>query len=260
MRTWGRYTGTLVKSEASDSQIERLATSLENAEEEYKQLFRKSRIVGRIERIRELDNGKLTDLCNEIVLIWERSRRAHIERTGEDNVTVAKMKAAMDWPSAALAVRDALSSPVDAPTSAGQRRWIRSVVRRALEILSDNGYEITAATAQALLWYPERSLYEYLIEGKVKNSKNLAYDEALVEIARSEGHDEQEIEEACLRALEHGRGRRVRNNGGARQGDTGPVPGVRDETGEHRGRKEAEDHSTHDHGGREGEVTTASPF
>ncbi|WP_315922446.1 hypothetical protein [Mesorhizobium sp. SP-1A] len=72
--------------------------------------------------------------------------------------------------------------------------------------MRENGYEITAADLQAILWYPEKEIYGKLT-GRPVERFNMSYDEAILRIAQSEGIKDEYIA-AALRSLgEDGIGR-----------------------------------------------------
>jgi hypothetical protein len=102
------------------------------------------------------------------------------------------MKAKLVWPGAVESLVKSLGAPVDAPSSAGLRKWIRTVCGRALEILKDSGYDMTAADLQALLWYPEKEIYGRL-SGRPFERLNASYDEAMIRIAQKEGFANDDI-------------------------------------------------------------------
>ncbi|WP_069052323.1 hypothetical protein [Bosea sp. RAC05] len=189
-RTFGRYTGRLMKASVSDVQKERLSRSLDAnpmaavmAEEGF-------RIAG--SDIPDLVDEDLLNLCRDLANCWERNRRA-LARAGYDNPSLSKLKSELDWPGAAESIVKSLGSSVDAPGSGGERRWIRSVVTRALEILHGNGLDLDATTLQAVLWYEEKAAWDHLAGRKV-GELNVSYDEAMADMAKREGADHDRIQ------------------------------------------------------------------
>ena len=197
-RTWGRYTATLIKGEVTEKQVQRLANSLRDLPEAFMLKMREDGIEIEPDGVPQLDQMELLDLGRALTRFWERMRKA-MAREGETNEQLSLYKARLDWPGAAEAVVQGLAESVDAPTSGGMRRWIRSVVDRSLHILESNGIEMNAADLQATLWYPEKDLYQVLL-GRNTSVRNDSYDDALYATARREGHDHAAIE-AALRSL-----------------------------------------------------------
>lgn len=197
-RTWGRYTGTLLKGEVTEKQVQRLADGLRGMPDAFVERMREDGIEFDVDGLVDLDPMELLDLGKGLARFWERMRKA-LAREGETNEQLSTYKAKLDWPGAAEAVVQGLADSVDAPTSGGQRRWMRSVVDRALHILESNNIKMNAADLQASLWYPEKDLYQTLL-GRNTSVRNDSYDDVLYATARREGHAHDTIE-AALRSL-----------------------------------------------------------
>jgi hypothetical protein len=208
MRTWGRYTGTLVRGQLTDAHRARLADSLAPVLDAIA-----PDLAGLGVRIRgpvaELAEDDIARLSRALRVVWERRRRDIVDAGGHDNAAVSKLKSTLGWPGAAEAILKSLADPVDAPGSGGDRRWIRSVVRRSLDILRERGYPMTAADLQATLWYPEKDLWNHLAVRKV-SERNASYDEALANTARAEGHPDDAVDAALASRIDH----RTRARGG----------------------------------------------
>jgi hypothetical protein len=82
---------------------------------------------------------------------------------------------------ASEAYHDALNGINEAPTSGGQRAWMRNVGGRARDILAEQGHDLTNADLQAILWYPEKDLYAKL-GGRPSEGLNVDYASALRKI------------------------------------------------------------------------------
>jgi hypothetical protein len=91
-----------------------------------------------------------------------------------------------DLAKASIAYRDAITGINEAPTSGGQRNWMRAVTQRAREILAEHDIHMTNADLQATLWYPEKDLYAKL-GGKPSEGLNVDYESAHRDLARSRG-------------------------------------------------------------------------
>ncbi len=222
MRTWGRVTGTLVRNACSPEQVARFAGSLRLFSDGMLDHLSERVVVPDPDDVADMDPEDLLLLADAMKTAWNRHRR-DLVKGGAGNEELAALKARLEWPNAASAVAEALSATVDAPVSAGQRRWIRRVVARSLELLHGKGYSMTAAQFQAVLWYPEKSLYAHLT-GRRENTYNTSYDEAIISIARSEGHDETRIE-AVLQSVGAYGARGPGNPGTAGPGHAGRLQG-----------------------------------
>jgi hypothetical protein len=214
MRMWGRYTGTLVRDDYSDEALSRLVKGLRRAHrsERMTALMQASGVYRDPGELWDADNADLLAYTRDLKRFWEKLRRGYVagsftetfaERKGaaapRDNAQASEMKAKLVWPGAVESLVKSLGAPVDAPSSAGLRKWIRTVCGRALEILKDSGYDMTAADLQALLWYPEKEIYGRL-SGRPFERLNASYDEAMIRIAQKEGFANDDIT-AALQSL-----------------------------------------------------------
>lgn len=193
MRTWGRYTGTLIQDSVSPSQINRLTNALIDLPDDFKLIFSKNDID--VNSIGQMERSDLSHACKTMSLIWEHYRRKLI-KNGFTNSQALSVKKEMKWPHAAESIHKSISKTVDAPKSASTRQWIRKVVNLSLKILDSHGYNLTSADLQALLWYPEKDLYDTLC-GRNLTYYNVSYDEALMRILakESQNHELEKIDE-----------------------------------------------------------------
>lgn len=210
MRMWGRYTGTLVRNDVGEDALSRLVKGLRRAHrsERMTALMQESGVYRDPGELWDADNADLLAYTRDLKRFWEKLRRGYVAGTytetfagrkgaalPKDNAQASEMKARLVWPGAVESLVKSLGAPVDAPTSAGLRKWIRTVCGRALEILKDSGYEMTAADLQALLWYPEKEIYGRL-SGRPFERLNASYDEAMIRIAQKEGFGNDDISAA----------------------------------------------------------------
>ncbi|GJD90948.1 hypothetical protein BHAOGJBA_4492 [Methylobacterium hispanicum] len=201
-RTWGRYTGTLLRGEVTVKQVDRLAGALRGLSEAVVDRMREDGIEFEPDALSALDPAELLDLCRNLARFWERMRKA-MAREGETNDNLSAYKSKLEWPGAAEAIKQALGDPVDVPSSGGTRKWMRSVVERALGILESNGIAMNAAELQATLWFPEKDLWGLLSNRPVLDRTD-SYDDALYAVARREGHAHEAIEDRLLAMGAHG--------------------------------------------------------
>ena len=66
----------------------------------------------------------------------------------------------------------------EAPSGAPERRFIRKVFNQALDVLQQNNPDLTMADLQALLWYPEKRLYDSAKLVEAEDTKGYVDDEA----------------------------------------------------------------------------------
>jgi len=179
MRSWGRMTGTLVGNEnAFQNNLNDLRISMRNEGLEYD------------EELFGTDEQYTFDKISEANNIGEEFYTANKEAIDNKELQKSPM-----MKSAAAALVNGVK-PIDTPRGGPQRKWIRSVVKRAQSILEGQGQSLTSADMQAILWYPEKDLYSKLTTGQQETRLNQSYEDAFKEI----------VNETGLRTLD-GRGR-----------------------------------------------------
>jgi len=81
------------------------------------------------------------------------------------------------------------------PANGTERQYMREVTKRAQELLRETGVDIEIADLQALLWYPEKNLFE-AIGVKRKKGESTDYERAARILAKKGGYNEKQIDEA----------------------------------------------------------------
>ncbi|WP_173050752.1 hypothetical protein [Bosea sp. ANAM02] len=198
-RTWGRLTGRLVKGTVSDDQKDRLRDTL--ISEGFLAEMAEAGLHADPSTIHELADEDLVDLCGDLINLWERFRKSLVAKGYDDNKQLSEFKANLGWPGAAQSISKSLGASVDAPATASERRWIRQVMGRAVEILAGNGVIIEPATMQAVLWYAEKAAWDHL-SGRKVGSLNVSFDEAMARLATRNGIDHDAIARV-FRGSEH---------------------------------------------------------
>lgn len=151
------------------------------------------------------DADKMVELARRVVKAHERDYKAN--RAQFDDGTRVKSELV----NAAATILQSLDKPRDAPASGGERRLLRDVVRRTVEIVAQvHGQRVPPASLQALIWYPEQELYKAL--GVALNVTSQDYAGATEKTLVAEGFDEKKLRAAA----ESG-------SRGARQADGGNV-------------------------------------
>lgn len=230
-RTWGRYTGTLMRDSVTPEQISRLSSSLVRDHSVALALRRENAWIEPTE-LGDLENDDLLAYARAIHKTWEGLRKALVEQ-GCDNETISRRKAELEWPNAAEAIIKMIGAPVDAPGNKGKRRWMRQVTTRALRLLELHGYKMNICELQALLWVPEKALWLRL-SGKNSKLNLITYDDAFAAVARKEGITDEQIEQA-VHAVGAQRLRGISDTGADLGGDDGPVRELRVEPARYRG-------------------------
>ena len=81
------------------------------------------------------------------------------------------------------------------PANGTERQYMREVTKRAQDLLRETGVDIEIADLQALLWYPEKNLFE-AIGVKRKKGESTDYERAARILAKKGGYNEKQIDEA----------------------------------------------------------------
>ena len=176
MRTWGRLTGTLVGNEAATQKnIDELRALMPEEGIEFDpELF-------------GTDLQYTMDLATRINKAGEDHYKAETERLKAENLTkedrIPKSKAQMV---AKMMLVNAVETQ-KTPAGGNQRVWIRSVVNMAREMLAEKGINISNADLQAVMWYPEKDIYDRLMKnGNGAARLNLSYEDSFGVLADEE--------------------------------------------------------------------------
>ena len=170
MRMWGRMSGTLI----SERSLKTLAKQ-------------QARIRAAITPEAAENYGFVyDDLINDDTVLADFADVVHRKyRAGgfKDKNELTRSTKALD---------EGSKKVLEDPGSGGNRSYMRATVDRAVNILRDNGLKTDAASAQALLWYPEKELYAKLGVGN-KKSAPTDYEAELAKLARQRGIDVSDI-------------------------------------------------------------------
>ena len=176
MRTWGRLTGTLVGNEAATQKnIDELRALMPEEGIEFDpELF-------------GTDLQYTMDLATKLNKAGEDHYKAETERLKAENLTkedrIPKSKAQM---AAKMMLVNAVETQ-KTPAGGNQRVWIRSVVNMAREMLAEKGINISNADLQAVMWYPEKDIYDRLMKnGNGAARLNLSYEDSFGVLADEE--------------------------------------------------------------------------
>jgi len=187
MRLWGRITGNSIGIEeaAQKKQEDRLREALKGDNYFDASMY-------------ESTEG-LFEVAEQIFRDWEREFRQYGSQGLKDGTIVKteKIKAAERL----LHGRD---QPIDAPSSAAVRNWIRDVMNIAQAKLQAQGINVTNADLQAIIWYPEKRLWTKKMGSREKGSGEdgaqsageTSYMHEFARIARERGYSDGEIQQA----------------------------------------------------------------
>lgn len=208
MRTWGRWTGTLVSVKEQNVEkgrdvLSRLVAALSN-----EQRSELGSIIGL-----NVDNADADTIA---VAIQKASikpaNRTKISDIGRGNTAglediVGKQKGRFEQVGLGDEIRKKgnglagyLDGQKEAPAGANERKYIRSVFQSTLATLKKKYPKLTTADLQALLWYPEKRLYEAAKTDEV----NEGYDDdnapdyanAAILVAKNAGVSDEQIRQA----------------------------------------------------------------
>lgn len=231
MRTWGRWTGTLIKADP-----ENVAKSSE-------------RLQSLIGGLSDEDQKRLGDIIKKDVTkedaqtIAVAINKASVKpdlREQMNQIAVGNadfLKSVLGEPKGNAkhvgigdSIRKAgntlakyIDGQKEAPAGANERKFIRKVFGSSLKTLQKTYPKLTMADLQALLWYPEKRLYEAAktdeVEKGYEDDNAPDYANAAVLVARNAGVGEERIR-AALDGVDNRRRADV-GAGGAGRGDSG---------------------------------------
>lgn len=188
MRTWGRFTGTLigVDTEKVVSSRKKLAATIASLGDAERRIM--SKLIGKpiTKRMSKAELDALSDAIAKTSM--KVDKRAIMSATPSTN------RLRLDG-NGLSKLRDGQK---EAPSGPAERNWMRAVFAQALASMKADGVELTMSDLQALLWYPERRLYdaakseEDMAEG-YEDDEAPDYANAAFKLAKAQGIDEQTI-------------------------------------------------------------------
>lgn len=221
IRTWGRWTASLVNVDktAVTRHTNRLKEQVRNLSAEQKRAVEK--LLSTKRSPFKIKLGEIEDFAKKISLA---SSSADVR----DALKAVHPRLRLD----AMALAKTLDGQKEAPQGPAERNEIRAIFGPVLSELQTDNPELTMADLQAVLWYPEKTLYDTAkakagTEAKIgyENDEAPDYANAAVALARSEGVNEEKINAALERA--RGRvsaARRAKRAGrGDRAGNRRPI-------------------------------------
>jgi hypothetical protein len=189
MRTWGRWTATLLTDYSSQAQDSRkkLASLLKMLSPADKRAFEK--IIRRPIKLREIDevglaiqrasqNPDLRAEMNALGLFDDATEAAVTNILGPPTKGADRNAVGAEIRKRGNALAKYLDGQKEQPSGPPERAKIRAVFARALENMKKDYPSLTMADLQALLWYPEKRLYDTAKAKDGKDTEGYEDDEA----------------------------------------------------------------------------------
>lgn len=206
VRTWGRWTGTLIKSlpKHVETATNRLNAAIRNATPE--QATRLSEVIGM--DIANTEVNRLADAIQKASMDPKLREQMNESKVGEEIRKAGNSLAKYN------------DGQKEAPAGPHERTYIRSVFSQILaELQADPAYaDLTMADLQAVLWYAEKRLYESAKDNNVDQESTDGYSDedapdyanAAAGVARSLGVSDRKINNALKKESKDERARRAR--------------------------------------------------
>lgn len=219
MRTIGRLMGKLRGFDEARfaKQLERLRGSLD--ERGGDGLFADRFPADLVERART-DDAAAVELSRLVDRAHEKDYKDN--RAGFD----AKTRRKTDLVGAAISIIKSVDASKDAPENGRERRLLRDVVRKTVDLVAGaNGQRVPPAALQALIWYPEQELYKAL--GVKLRVTSQDYAGAAQKVLAEEGFDVERLRAAAEPGSGRARPQDGRDDAGAARGDDQGPGGTR---------------------------------
>lgn len=192
MRTWGRLTGTLIERDKDliSNGKKRIASAIQDIKSDKEALKILKSAIGSV------SGRSATDIANAIEKVSAKKDVRNLLSSNEKTDEIRK---------AGNGLAKLLRGEKEAPSSGEERRFIREVFSDVQRRLSEeSGVDITMADLQAVMWYPEKILYESFKEGESFEDASEGYTEdsapdyfnAAKKIAKKLGATDEQINQA----------------------------------------------------------------
>ena len=212
IRSWGRLTGTLVtdyskQAKAKRNQLKPLIKALSLQDKKKLEAIIKTKIrlsnldeIGiAIQRASTSKNNR--KLMNQIALVTDSKNAQVIEDVlGKPKKGDVRIGIGSEIRKGGNALAKYLDGQKEAPSGAPERRNITKVFEQVLSSLQQEQKDLTMADLQALLWYPEKRLYDSaklnadeIVRG-YEESEAPDYANASVDLAKQLGVAEDDIQ------------------------------------------------------------------
>ena len=209
MRTWGRWTGTLLKdNQAAVNDEKKVLKALVRAVRADKEANAAMRQVFAMSVKGEVDKTLLTAKASPWEALAKSGNLEHISDQLKLKSTYPPLRKVLQSSELLDQLRksgnrlaDKLDGSNEAPGGGNQRNWIRAVFNDILQnVVESTGQKMEMADLQALLWYPEKRLYDSAKSddelGGYEDDEAPDYANAAVALARSKGVSDDAISAA----------------------------------------------------------------
>ena len=198
MRTWGRLTGTLLKTDkaAINEGKKRVSNALDAIKSDPEALVKLKSVVPKLSGISP------TDLAKTIEKASMDTKKREVLASNPKTDELRK---------AGNSLSKNISGEKEAPANGNERKFIRDVFTDvARRLKEENNIDITMADLQAVLWYPEKILYESFKGGQTFEEASEGYTSesapdyfnAAKKLATKLGVNETAINQALSRGRE----------------------------------------------------------
>ena len=199
MRTWGRMTGTLLEVTKKDIDKSRNKLAAKIADMTDAERRTMSSTIGTPVR------KKMTKA--ELDAVAKASQKASMKKDKRDVMMASE--GTNEFRKAANLHHMTMDGQKEAPSGPAERNWIRAVFQDSLQRLRDEDLDMTMSDLQALLWYPERRLYDAAksdedVANGYEDDEAPDYANAAFNLAAAQGIDKATITAAMDEAEKRG--------------------------------------------------------
>jgi hypothetical protein len=195
MRTWGRWTGTLIEQNLPQIQKTRAAVS-----DMFKRFGNDPETKKNIEQVlkRKITKADLATVASRDSLAKDIAKQSV---KPENRTVYNRTELGSDLRKATNNLSKYLDGQKEAPKTGTERNQIRTVFNKMLEDLRERGYDdLTMSDLQALMWYPERRLYDTAKESEAtegyKDDEAPDYANAAAKLVEENGIPKSDITKA----------------------------------------------------------------
>lgn len=171
MRTWGRWTGTLVENDKANIANKREQLSglirLMNAEQRkaFQNILGAKLSIGEVDKTADLikkanAKPKLREEMNAIGVLDDSMRSSLDSLLGKPKKNAERESLGSEMRKVGNSLWGYLDGQKEAPGGSKERDFIRKVFGRVLARLKPSMPDLTMADLQAVVWYPEKRLYD----------------------------------------------------------------------------------------------------
>ena len=191
IRSWGRLTGTLVLDQRKQANMKRdqlkpLLKALSSKQRKKLQdlIGIKIRMTNLDEVAVAIDNASTdTDIRETMIEIANIKDEPDVEQKifdilGKPRKGSVRIGIGDEIRKNGISYTKFLDGQKESPKGAPERRFIRKVFNQALDVLQQDNPDLTMADLQALLWYPEKRLYDSAKLEQAEDTKGYVDDEA----------------------------------------------------------------------------------